>query len=247
MPSLVFSFLNYIVAPIALISASGTGDDSVTMFFGFGCYWGSQNLLVEQFERAVLDRADDEITSVAGYAGSMQTGPAGQVCYYNDQNISYYATMGQGEVTQVEVPRANMQEAFAAFFGAFREYSPGLFGRPDYFDRGAGYREQLGFPGGVSNDEIMEAVRAANLINLTLLEGVGADPDTLITNNVYIVDSDKFAFAQAEICMQFYDYSDQDASENASYIALRPILEAQGRFEVSTCPSVYLCNGAIVV
>lgn len=215
------------------------------MFFGLGCYWGSQNIFVEKFERPLAHRSDDEITSIAGYAGSRLSGPDGQVCYYNDQNISYYAALGHGEVTQVDVPHALVQEAFAVYFSAFVEYDVGLFGRPDYFDQGAGYREQIGFPGGFRNGEVMALLREANVKNLTLLEGSGAEPDTLLTNNVYIMDSDEFPFAQAELCMQFYDDSAQGVYFNASYLALRPVLEKTGRIQATTCPPVYLCEDGV--
>lgn len=222
-------------------------DSSLNLFFGLGCYWGSQNLFVERFERSVLGRKDEDITSIAGYAGSDNTGPDGQLCYYNDKNVSYYAALGHGEVTQVDVPTSRLQDAFSVYFSAFVEYDTGLFGRPDYFDRGSGYREQLGFPGGIRNTEIMAAVRAANSINLTLIEGAGSDADTLLTNKVYIMDSDRFDFAQAELCMQFYDDSAQGVFFNESYLALRPVLEESGRIHATTCPHVYLCTNDTAV
>jgi len=225
-------------APASAVAAT----DSISVFFGLGCYWGSQNLFIEKFERPVLQRSDAELTSIAGYAGSSMSGPGGQVCYYNDQNISYYGALGHGEVTQVDVPHSFLREAFAAYFAAFVEYSPGVFGRPDYFDQGAGFREQIGFPGGIHNEEIMAALRGANVHNLTLVEGLGSDAETLLENKVYIMDSDAFAFAQAELCMQFFDDSFQGVYFNASYLALRPVLEKAGRLQATTCPHVYLCD-----
>merc|ERR1712048_1246092 len=116
-------------------------------------------------------------------------------------------------------------------------------GRPDYFDRGAGYRAMIGFPGGSDNAEIMSLVRSANRNKMTVVPGVGADEDTLLTNRVYIMDSDVFPFAQAEVCMQFYDPSSQGFVFNESYLALRPVLEEKGRLVKTTCPHVYLCDG----
>merc|ERR1711957_758428 len=73
----------------SVVAMASAGSESMNMYFGLGCNWGSQNLFVEKFERPVANRSDAEITSIAGYAGSRTSGPDGQVCYYNDQNISY--------------------------------------------------------------------------------------------------------------------------------------------------------------
>jgi len=229
------------------VKATLLNDENTNVFFGLGCYWGSQHLMVEQFERGFLNRLDADITSVAGYAGSEQTGPDGQVCYFNYENISYYVTLGHAEVTNVVVPTNSLQAAFSVYFSAFTEYDTNLFGRPDYFDQGPNYRAVLGFPGGIDNEKVMGLVHSANVNNMTLVKGIGGDDDTFLTNKVYIMDSTTFPFVQAEVCMQFYDASSQGFIFNASYYALRPVLEANGRLVRTTCPHVYLCNSDTIV
>jgi len=102
----------------------------------------------------------------------------------------------------------------------------------------------LGFPGGVNNANIMAAAQKANVNGMTLQEGQGSDADTFLTNTVLIMDSDKFPFAPAEPCMQFYDDSAQGVFFNASYLALREVLENNGRIVDTGCPPVYLCDSS---
>merc|ERR1711862_711882 len=108
---------------------------------------------------------------------------------------------------------------------------------------GANYRAMLGFPGGTDNEKVMGLVHSANVNNMTLVKGIGGDDDTLLTNRVYIMDSTTFPFVQAEVCMQFYDASSQGFIFNASYYALRPVLEANGRL-VRTTAHTCICATA---
>lgn len=230
---------------VSVTAAQTPSKPMLSMYFANGCYWGTQNVFVEKFERAVLGREDADVTSLAGYAGSSSTGPNGQVCYYNDQNISYYAALGHAETTQVQVPEDSLEAAFSVFFNkSFTSFAPGIFDRPDYFDVGANFRAMLGFPGGIGNAKIMAAAQKANINGMKLKEGQGSEADTFMTNTVLIMDSDKFPFAQAEPCMQFYDDSAQGVFFNASYLALREVLEANGRIVDTGCPAVYLCDSA---
>lgn len=229
---------------VSITAAHTASQPDLSLYFANGCYWGSQNVFAEKFERAVLGKEDDDVTSLAGYAGSSTTGPDGQLCYYNDQNISYYAALGHAETTQVQVPEDSLVAAFSVFFGSFTSFAPGIFDRPDYFDAGANFRAMLGFPGGVGNDKIMAAVQKANVNGMKLQEGQGSEADTFMTNTVLVMDSDKFQFAQAEACMQFYDDSAQGVFFNASYLALRQVLEDNGRIVDTGCPPVYLCDSS---
>jgi len=229
---------------MSITAASPAATAVVPVYFANGCYWGTQNLFVEKFERAVLGRADTEVTSLAGYAGSSRAGPDGQLCYYNDQNISYYAALGHAEATQVQVPDDSLEAAFSVFFGAFTSFVPGVFDRPDYFDAGANFRAMIGVPGGTANVDAMAAAQRANINGMALREGQGSDADTFFTNTVLVMDSDRFPFAQAEPCMQFYDDSAQGVFFNASYLALRQELEDNGRIIDTACPPVYLCDSS---
>ena len=40
---------------------------------------------------------------------------------------------------------------------------------------------------------------------MNLTEGIGNDKDTIGKNLVYIMDSNKFKFHQAELCLQFHN------------------------------------------
>lgn len=233
-----------VVASLATagVSVPARSDDegSVILYVGNGCFFAQQHLIVEGFERASLNRSDREITSVAGYAGSTRTSPNHTLCYHNAQNISDYGLFGHAEVVSVDVPMRSLVPAFAAFFGSFIQLAEGVWDRKDYYDVGAEYRALVGFPGGLGNVQFAAALRQANLHNMTLKPGLGADPDTFGTNAVLVMDSDDFSFTQAEVCLQFHD--DSTAEYPEAYHALRSDLVARGRLVPTGCPPNYICN-----
>jgi hypothetical protein len=69
----------------------------------------------------------------------------------------------------------------------------------------------LGLPGGVKSDLYPAVEAAANVKGLKLVEGRGNDPDTLGKKLVYVMDTEKFPFKQAEVYHQFHGemYSDE--------------------------------------
>uniref|UniRef100_A0A7S2N1D5 Peptide-methionine (S)-S-oxide reductase n=1 Tax=Alexandrium andersonii TaxID=327968 RepID=A0A7S2N1D5_9DINO len=223
-----------------MLMASAVAVDAVAMYFGNGCYWARQHLFVSSFEQAVLSRAADQITGVAGYAGSKRTGPGGQLCYHNEHNVSDYGLLGHAEAVHVEVPAASLKEAFSVFFGSFVESSPGVWDRPDFYNLGAEYRSIVGFSGGIFNEAVMAQMQKANLHNMTLVEGKGSDEDTFQKNKVLVMDSDVFPFAQAELCMQFRD--DTQVKYPQSYHELKTASEKQGRVHPTTCPANAVCG-----
>jgi hypothetical protein len=77
-------------------------------------------------------------------------------------------------------------------------------------DRGPGYRNLVGFPGGMDS-ELFKVFASKNVNNMKLVRGEGnrfvdgkATEDDAV-NTVYIVDSDKLPFHQAEIYHQFHN------------------------------------------
>eukprot|EP00656_Telonema_subtile_P042436 TRINITY_DN4803_c0_g1_i2.p2 TRINITY_DN4803_c0_g1~~TRINITY_DN4803_c0_g1_i2.p2 ORF type:complete len:134 (+),score=37.29 TRINITY_DN4803_c0_g1_i2:88-489(+) len=127
-------------------------------------------------------------------------------------------------------------------FNTFEALSPGRWDRPDYYDRGAQYRSVVGIPGGTQGGlySLLVAANAASK-NMSLVEGKAGDGDTLLLNRVLVYDSDdnKFPFHQAELCLQFHD--DATQKYNASYHALRPVLQREGRVVDTHCPKNYVC------
>jgi hypothetical protein len=67
-------------------------------------------------------------------------------------------------------------------------------------DKGGEYRSLLGLPGGTSHPQYQLVQAAAEARGMILKEGKGNDPDTLGKRIVYVMDSNKFPFYQAEVC-----------------------------------------------
>jgi len=57
-------------------------DENVSIFLGAGCFWHYQHEFVEA-ERKILNRTDEQLTSLTGYGGSTKQGTKGEVCYHN--------------------------------------------------------------------------------------------------------------------------------------------------------------------
>lgn len=72
--------------------------------------------------------------------------------------------------------------------------------RADPMDKGGEYRSLLGLPGGTKHPQYQFVEEAAEARGMTLKEGKGNDPDTLGKRIVYVMDSKKFPFYQAEVC-----------------------------------------------
>jgi hypothetical protein len=75
--------------------------------------------------------------------------------------------------------------------------------RVDPMDRGGEYRALVGFPGGANNPAYSKVEAAAAAKGMTLVLGKGNDPDTLGTKKIYVYDTAKFPFYQAEVYHQF--------------------------------------------
>jgi len=186
---------------------------SVGVWFGEGCFWKRQfaYALVELDPAGPFKRNNASVSSVVGYAGSLDTA-GGQVCYDARANVSVdYGELGHAEQVRIDLG-AGMQEAqFAAlvadFFRSFNATESGFI-RPDPGNAGGPYRVTVGLPGGV-NGKLYSVLEDANAprgpYNLTMVlreDRVGSVDDAF--NTVFVMDSDIFPFFQAEQYHQFH-------------------------------------------
>ena len=163
----------------------------------------TQNIQHEfvEAERKLLGRGDKELTSLTGYAGGKSTDKEGRVCYHNFQSIADYGKLGHGEVVGMKIPDSSIGDFAKEYFGLFTPKAE----RVDPMDRGGEYRSLIGLPGGVKNPHYAEVEAAAKAKGMTLEEGKGNDPDTLGKKLVYVYDTAKYPFYQAEVYHQFHN------------------------------------------
>lgn len=152
-------------------------------------------------ERKLLGRGDKELTSLTGYAGGKSTDKEGRVCYHNFQSIADYGKLGHGEVVGMKIPDSSIGDFSKEYFALFTPKGE----RVDPMDRGGEYRSLIGLPGGVKNPHYAEVEAAAKAKGMTLEEGKGNDPDTLGRKLVYVYDTAKYPFYQAEVYHQFHN------------------------------------------
>ena len=152
-------------------------------------------------ERKLLGRGDKELTSLTGYAGGKSTDKEGRVCYHNFQSIADYGKLGHGEVVGMKIPESSIGDFAKEYFDLFTPKGE----RVDPMDRGGEYRSLIGLPGGVKNPRYAEVEAAATAKGMTLEAGKGNDPDTLGKKLVYVYDTAKFPFYQAEVYHQFHN------------------------------------------
>jgi len=217
---------------IARQALANNDDDLVEVYFGVGCYWHIQHEFV-QAERDILERTDRQLTSRAGYAGGTRLGPEGRVCYHNFQGIADYGKLGHAEVVGVKIPEDKIQEFSNLYFGLF-DSNTGE--RVDPQDRGAEYRSLIGLPRGTNHPMYAAVEAAATAEGFHLETGKGNDPDTLGNNKlVYVYDSNKYPFHQAEVYMQFRD-DFQSPPYGKDYHKLVELALEDGRIIGQGCP-----------
>lgn len=224
-----------------MVASSSSGLDTVDsdneallvgVYFGVGCYWHVQHEFV-QAERDLLGRTDQQLTSRTGYAGGTSRGSDGRVCYHNFENIADYSKLGHAEVVGMKIPEGKIEDFSKVYFNLF---DPETGERVDPTDRGPEYRSVIGLPGG-SEHPAYEQVRAAGeAMGFQLEVGQGNDPDTLGKDKlVYVYDSSKFQFHQAEVYMQFRD-DFQSAPYGKQYNILVESALDDGRIIGQGCP-----------
>ena len=182
-------------------------------------------------ERKLLGRGDKELTSLTGYAGGKSTDKEGRVCYHNFQSIADYGKLGHGEVVGMKIPESSIGDFAKEYFDLFTPKGE----RVDPMDRGGEYRSLLGLPGGLKNPHYAEVEAAATAKGMTLEAGKGNDPDTLGKKLVYVYDTAKFPFYQAEVYHQFHN-DFQSPAYGKKYNDLVKEAVEDGRVKVTGCP-----------
>lgn len=182
-------------------------------------------------ERKLLGRGDKELTSLTGYAGGKSTDKEGRVCYHNFQSIADYGKLGHGEVVGMKIPESSIGDFSKEYFDLFTPKGE----RVDPMDRGGEYRSLIGLPGGVKNPRYAEVEAAATAKGMTLEAGKGNDPDTLGKKMVFVYDTAKFPFYQAEVYHQFHN-DFQSPAYGKKYNDLVKEAVEDGRVKITGCP-----------
>jgi peptide methionine sulfoxide reductase MsrA len=201
------------------------------LYFGVGCFWHIQHEMVEA-ERELLGRSDLQLTSRAGYAGGTRTDSEGRVCYHNFQSIADYGKLGHAEVVGLTIPETSIGDFSSVYFSLF---DPKTKNRVDPQDKGTEYRSLIGLPGGTKHPQYAAVEAAATEAGFTLQPGKGNDPDTLGKQLVWVYDSNKFPFYQAEIYHQFHD-DFQSPAYGRKYNNLANVALEDGRIVGTGCP-----------
>lgn len=107
--------------------------------------------------------------------------------------------------------------------------------RVDPGDRGSEYRSLLGLPGGVNHPVYKEIEAAGVAKGFTLEAGKGNDPDTFGKKLIYVYDSNKYPFYQAEVYHQFHN-DFQNPPYGKKYNSLADVALEDGRIQPTGCP-----------
>ena len=114
-----------------------------------------------------------------------------------------------------------------------------LFGkkgeRADPMDKGGEYRSLLGLPGGRNHPMFSKVEEAAAAAGMSLVEGKGNDPDTLGKRLVYVYDTKKFPFYQAEVYHQYHN-DFLSPAYGKQYNDLVDAALDDGRIKITGCP-----------
>lgn len=211
---------------------SEENDKLTDVYFGVGCFWHIQHEFVEA-ERNLLKRTDIQLTSKTGYAGGNKVGKDNTVCYHNFSGLSDYGKLGHGEVVGMTLPESSIGDFADVYFSLFGKNGQ----RVDPLDVGPEYRSLLGLPGGKNHPMYKYVDEAATKSGFTLLDGKGNDPDTLRTKNVYVMDSIKFPYYQAEIYHQYHN-DFQSPAYGKAYNKLVNVAYEKGDLKYSVCPDL---------
>mmetsp|Transcript_13510 Transcript_13510/g.16372 ORF Transcript_13510/g.16372 Transcript_13510/m.16372 type:complete len:320 (-) Transcript_13510:79-1038(-) len=205
-------------------------NELVDVYFGVGCYWHIQHEFVAA-EKTLLRRLDKDLTSRTGYAGGKGADKEGRVCYHNFSQIADYGKLGHGEVVGMKIPQTSIGDFAQEYFALFTAKGE----RVDPMDRGGEYRSLLGLPGGMDNASYPAVEAAATAKGMKLVLGKGNDPDTLGTKSVFVYDTLKFPFYQAEVYHQFHnDFQSPAYGKKYNDLANEAFLD--NRLKVTGCP-----------
>ncbi|GKY90614.1 hypothetical protein MPSEU_000035000 [Mayamaea pseudoterrestris] len=201
------------------------------VYFGVGCFWHIQHEFI-QAEEKLLGRNEHSFTSATGYAGGTSTGKDGKVCYHNLQMTADYGRLGHGEVVGMSLPVDKIADFTKLYFTLF---NPKTLDRVDPGDQGGEYRSLLGLPGGVNHPVYPKMEAIAKEAGFKLVPGKGNDPDTFRKQTVYVYDTAKFPFYQAEIYHQYHN-DFQDKPYGQAYNQLADLALEEGRLHTTGCP-----------
>ena len=127
------------------------------------------------------------------------------------------------------------------YFANFKKIRGFGMQRLDPQDAGAGYRNMIGVPGGMSSP-LMKIIAEENVNGMTFLEGTGNEPNQKpkeddVFNAVWIYDSDALPFYAAEMYHQFHD-DFMGPPYGRAYNALNPSLYKAGVLKTTGCPEM---------
>ena len=103
---------------------------------------------------------------------------------------------------QLDIPTSSYQSFADEYISLFDKNGE----RPDKGDIGSEYRSLVGLPGGLNSPLYPALKAAADKKQIKLEEGAGSDADTLFKGKIWVMDSNKFPFKQAELYHQFHGF-----------------------------------------
>lgn len=130
------------------------------------------------------------------------------------------------------IPQSKIGDFAELYFSLF---NPKTKDRVDPMDRGGEYRSLIGLPDGLKHTSYSVVETAAEKAGFTLVEGKGNDGDTLGKQIVYVYDSIKFPFYQAEVYHQYHN-DFQSAPYGQAYNELANLALEEGRIKGTGCP-----------
>mmetsp|Transcript_32284 Transcript_32284/g.74591 ORF Transcript_32284/g.74591 Transcript_32284/m.74591 type:complete len:336 (-) Transcript_32284:98-1105(-) len=244
------ALLTHLIGTALLQAApAGAASGSVDLYFGQGSFWRVQNQLTS-LESKVLGRSGATITAITGYAGGQ---PAANqlVCYHNlEFPRRDYAILGHAEAVQVAgVPGEKVSDIVKVFLDSVASNvnetgGPGAEDGEEGSGKGPEFRNLLGLPGGAQSP-FFKDISEANAGRLKLALGKGSDPSTAGTDVLWIYDSEKYPFFQAELYQQFRD-ADPSAKYPEKYHALKDALVRKGRLQAVSCPETEIADSGAV-
>lgn len=203
--------------------------NSSVSYLGCGCFWHVQNMLVTGVEEPIFGRSGSGLTSFTGYAGGSAVGDGGRVCYHNFWDVGDYGELGHAEVASIALPASSARRVFDFFFDTI--CIGGV--RRDWVDAGAEYRSLVGFPGGIDSDLGRTFAQSAQAHGVTVRAGDGNDQD--VQGTVFVMDTTRFPFHQAEVYHQFHD--DMVEAYGSTYNSMQQQLASSGVLKHTGCPS----------
>eukprot|EP00747_Dinoflagellata_sp_TGD_P162815 gnl/TRDRNA2_/TRDRNA2_180831_c0_seq1.p1 gnl/TRDRNA2_/TRDRNA2_180831_c0~~gnl/TRDRNA2_/TRDRNA2_180831_c0_seq1.p1 ORF type:complete len:316 (-),score=46.50 gnl/TRDRNA2_/TRDRNA2_180831_c0_seq1:116-1063(-) len=196
----VTSFLSPKNVARASSAAMSSGDDpQIEVYFGCGRFWHMQFAFAKT-EKHTLQREGQAITARTAYAGGVQKGPHGMLCYHNYKRIAEYALYGHAEVVTLKIP----QSSFGKFAETFWQSCPGGI-RRDHVDIGPQYRALIGVPGGLQSTLAKQFTESNTGDSVGFVAGKGGEHDEKHT--VFVYDTASFPGVRAEKYHQFHDDS----------------------------------------